>query len=441
MLGIFGLNRNKYREIDPVKRIKGEMEVSPDKSLSHRAIIFTSLARGESVVKNFLYARDCLHTLKAFRKLGVKITEEKDGTLIIGGVGLRGLKKPRGKKLYFGNSATGMRLSAGILCGQNFSTVLKGDDSLRERPMRRITVPLTRMGAYISAREGNKPPLKIEPCKGIKGIDYTSPVSSAQVKSCVLLAGLYSQDSTRVSETYKSRDHTERLMRYFDIPLNIEGNTVTLEQGKGWSGKSVTVPGDFSSAAFFITAALLVPDSELKINNVNLNPTRIGFLNILEKMGADIELKNQRTVCNEPVGDILVKHSELTGIKIKPADVPAIIDEIPLIALLATRAKGKSIMDGLSELRKKETDRLHAITTQLNKLGQAVIEQRESLIIEGGQSPVKGEQVQSFKDHRIAMMLAVAGLISSQKVKIDDTECIKTSFPEFFNLLEKVSEK
>ncbi|MGM0440897.1 MAG: 3-phosphoshikimate 1-carboxyvinyltransferase [Elusimicrobiota bacterium] len=441
MLGIFGFNKNKYREIEPVKRIRGNIEVSADKSLSHRSIIFTSLARGKSVIKNFLYAQDCINTLKVFKKLGVDITQKKDGTLVVQGEGPHGLKRPRGKKLYFGNSATGMRLTAGILSAQDFSTVLKGDQSLMERPMRRITVPLTRMGAHISARNGNKPPLRIEPCDSIKGIEYTSPVSSAQVKSSILLAGLYAGDNTRVTEPFKSRDHTERLMKYFDVPLKVDGNTVELEGGNTWEGKPVSIPGDFSSAAFFITAALLVPDSELKIDNVNLNPTRTGFLNILEKMGADIEIEDKKTVCNELVGNILIKYGELEGIKLGPEDVPSVIDEIPLIALLATRAKGKTIMDGLSELRKKETDRLHAITTQLNKLGQAVIEQRDSLIVEGKKSPIKGEQVQSFKDHRIAMMLAVAGLIGSGKVKIDDVNCIKTSFPEFFNLMEEISEQ
>ncbi len=425
-------------KINPVESLDGEIEVSPDKSISHRAIIMASLAKGQSVIKNMLEAEDCLNTLKTVKKSGIRVRKEKSGDIIINGEGRKGYKKPR-SKLYFGNSATGMRLMAGVYCGQDFSTVLSGDTSLKKRPMSRITVPLTRMGANIRAVSGEYPPLKIKSAS-INSINYNSPIASAQVKSSILFAGLYSDGVTTVSEPYKSRDHTERLFKHFGIPVEVKENTVKVKGGQNWPGKYITVPGDFSSAAFFITAALLFKKSRLIIKNVNINPTRTGFIKVAQRMKGDIKILNKKESCNEPVGDIVVRGSDLRAASISKGEIPSVIDEIPLLALLASRAKGKTIIDGASELRKKETDRLHAISTQLQKLGQSVEEQRESLVITGRRGPLKGGKVSSFKDHRIAMMLTIAGLISRDKVIIDDVRCVDTSFPGFYDILKEVTE-
>ncbi len=328
---------------------------------------------------------------------------------------------------------------AGVYCGQNFPAMLTGDKSLKKRPMSRITVPLTRMGANIRAVAGEYPPLRIKPGE-IKSINYNSPIASAQVKSSVMLAGLYATGATTVTEPYKSRDHTERMFKYFGIPVEVVKNTIKVEGGRNWPGKHITVPGDFSSAAFFITAALLFKDNRLVIKNVNLNPTRTGFINIVKRMNGNIKILNKKDSCNEPVGDILIKGSNLKAATIDKSEIPSVIDEVPLIALLASRADGKTIIDGVSELRKKETDRLHAIATQLQKLGQSVEEQSDSLIITGLRGPIKGGKVTSFKDHRIAMMLSVAGLIARGKVIIDDVNCVNTSFPEFYDILKEVTE-
>lgn len=427
------------KTILPAKKISGSIKVSGDKSISHRSLIFTSLASGNSTIKNFLFAQDCINTLKVFKKLGVRIIKQENGNLKVYGKGRYGLKKPRGK-LNFGNSATGMRLMAGVLSAQNFSSVLKGDSSLSVRPMSRITKPLSKMGANITAEEGEHPPLTIEPGR-IKGIKYKSPIASAQVKSCILLAGLYSEKPTTVTEPYKSRDHTERMMEYFGLPVKVDGNTVQVKGETNWPGKSITVPGDFSSAAFFITAALIIPFSRLEIRDVNLNPTRCEFLEVIKKMNGKIEIKDKKVVCNEPKGNIKVSYSDLKSISISENIVPKIIDEIPLIALLATRAQGKTIINGLGELRKKETDRLRAISTQLSAMGQSVQEQGNSLVIHGKKGNLKGSEVISFGDHRIAMMLCIAGLAGEGKTRIKGIKCIKTSFPEFFNLLDETIER
>lgn len=427
-------------DIFPVKHISGSITVNGDKSISHRAIIMASLASGKSTIKNFLYAEDCINTMKILKKLGAKITKKPDGTLLIEGKGRYGLKKPAGK-LYFGNSGTGMRLMSGVLSSQLFSTTLTGDDSLSRRPMRRITLPLTKMGAIIQTWKTEYPPLTIKP--GIlKGITYNSPIASAQVKSCILLAGLYADDTTTVTEPYKSRDHTERMMEYFNIPLKVDGNTVSVTGGRNWPGKDIIVPGDFSSAAFFIAACMLNQGSTLEIRNVNLNPTRTGFLDIVRRMGGNVKIIKEEIVCNEPVGDIHVKFApKLKSIKINEDEIPRIIDEIPLITLLATQAEGKTIINGAGELRKKETDRLHTISTQLQNMGQSVEEQQNSLIITGSEGPLKGAKVESFGDHRIAMMLAIAGINAKGVTAISNIKCVDTSFPGFFNILESIIER
>ncbi len=426
------LKKDSFK-ISPAKRIAGSISISSDKSISHRSIIFASLASGSSVIKNFLMSEDCLNTLKIFKKLGVDIKTEKDGTLIIKGKGRYGLKG--GGRLYCGNSATTMRLLSGILACQNFDSCLYGDSSLSNRPMKRIIIPLKKMGANISAKQDSYPPLKIR--KGeIKGIFYQSPIASAQVKSCIFLAGLYSDNPTRVSEPFKSRDHTEKMMEYFKIPVKIEkDNSIMIKGGNNWPGMSLTIPGDFSSAAFFITAALLIPDSELEIKEVNLNSTRTGFLETVKKMGGNIKILRKKISCNELVGDIKISYSKLKSVQITDKDIPQMIDEIPLVALLATQAEGKTIIDGLSELRKKETDRLHAITTQLSIMGQSIQEEQNSLIIIGNSGSIKGAKINSFGDHRIAMMCIIGALVAKTSSEISSIKCIKTSFPDFFSVL------
>ncbi len=436
-MSIFGSKQKSAKKIFPAKNIGGQIQVSPDKSISHRALIFTSLANGNSCIKNFLNAEDTLNTLKVMRKMGVSIERKRDTSLYVRGKGRYGFSEPSGK-LYFGNSGTGMRLMTGILAAQRFSSVLTGDKSLSGRPMKRIIEPLTRMGANIMAKDNQFPPMKIKPAEEIKGISYDSPIASAQVKSCILLAGLYSEKPTVVSEPYKSRDHTERMMDYFEIPVEVNKNRVKIQGGKNWPGRDITIPGDFSSAAFFITAALIFENSSLEIKNVNLNPTRKGFINILKKMGGGIEIKNERQSCNEPVGDITVKGSKLKGVSLSAKDIPGVIDEIPLISLLASQADGKTIIEGAGELRKKETDRLHAISCGLQDMGQAVTENIDSLVINGRPHSLKGARVKSHSDHRMAMMFAIAALKAKGETEIDNTECIKTSFPGFFNILDEI---
>ncbi|MBN2406131.1 MAG: 3-phosphoshikimate 1-carboxyvinyltransferase [Elusimicrobia bacterium] len=423
----------------PVSRVSGEITVSGDKSISHRSLIFSCLAEGSSRIDNFLFAQDCVDTLNVFKKLGVKIKKDRAGALIISGAGRKGLKKPRGK-LYFGNSGTGMRLMAGVLAAQEFPSVLTGDASLSGRPMGRIIRPLARMGADITATEGDHAPLFIRPGT-IDPITYKSPVASAQVKSCILLAGLFAGGKTVVSEPYKSRDHTERMMEYFGIPVKIKGCQVSVTGGGDWQGKCITVPGDFSSAAFFMTAALIIPGSTLRIKNVNLNPTRTGYLDVVRRMGGEIKITNKRELYNEPIGDITVSSSQLESVNIGRKDVPRLIDEVPLIALLASRAKGKTIIDGVEELRKKESNRLHAVSTQLQNMGQSVEEQQNSLVITGKQGQLRGAKVESFGDHRIAMMLAVAALNAREETSISGVGCVDTSFPDFFKIMESVIEK
>ncbi len=329
---------------------------------------------------------------------------------------------------------------AGVLAGQNFPSTLTGDKSLSGRPMQRITSPLTKMGADVTAREGFYPPLKIKPAT-LKSIDYTTPIPSAQIKSCVLLAGLFANGKTSVTEEYKSRDHTERMMRYFEIPVDINENTVSVTGGVNWPGKSITIPGDFSSAAFFIAATLLLEDSRLLIKDVNLNPTRTGFMNAAMKMGAEIQILNEKTICGEHAGDIEIKSSHLKGIRISGADIPAVIDEVPLLALLASKASGKTVIEDAGELRKKETDRLHATATQLNNMGVNIDEQADSLIITGNPGALRGSRVDSYEDHRIAMMLSVAALAAHGDTFIEKADCVNVSFPDFYSILEECIER
>jgi len=434
------------------KKLKGSIVPPPDKSISHRAVMFASLANGKSIVKNFLRAEDTISTLNAFRKLGVKI-EDKGKKIIIVGQGLHGLKEPA-DIINCGNSGTTTRLLSGILAGNSFFSVLTGDDSLKQRPMARVINPLKEMGAEISARSGDKYlPIAIKG-KGLRAINYNMPVASAQVKSCLILAGLYAEGETTITEPIKSRDHTERMLKAMGAEIEVEGLTIkvgsrspsaTRRGGKSEVGSrklnpaDIEVPSDFSSAAFFIIAALIVPDSEILIKNVGINPTRTGLLDVLKQMGAEIELKNVRKVSGEPVADIRCKSAaNLKAIDISKEQIPALIDEFPILCLAATRADGTTTIRGAEELRVKESDRIKAMAEGLRKMGVEVKEFNDGLSIKGN-AKLKGAVIESYKDHRIAMAFSIASLIASGKTTITGTSAVNISFPGFFEILKKIT--
>jgi 3-phosphoshikimate 1-carboxyvinyltransferase len=421
--------------VQRIKKLKGTIHVPGDKSISHRAIILGAIAEGKTKVKGFLRGEDCLNTMQIFRQLGVEI-KDSGAEVIITGKGLNGLAKPA-SFLEAGNSGTTMRLVSGILAGQSFTSTITGDKSLSNRPMKRIIGPLREMGAVIEAREDNFAPLVINGGK-LKGINYFSKVASAQVKSCLLLAGLYASGETTITEPVKSRDHTERMLKYFGLKIKEDGLTVGIKgQGK-LKGRSVNIPGDISSAAFFMIGGILPGGSEIKIKNVGLNPTRTGVLNVLKDMGADITIENQGTEGEEPAGDIIVKPGSLKGVDITGELMPFLIDEIPVLAVAATQAQGVTRISGARELRVKETDRIKAISSQLSLMGASIEEKEDGMIIYGP-TALKGARVNSFGDHRMAMSLIIAGLMADGTTTVTDTECINTSFPGFMELVKKIS--
>jgi len=415
--------------------LQGEINVPGDKSISHRAIILAALAEGESKVEGFLESEDCLSTIYAFEKLGVEILHKKENEYIVKGVGLQGLKEPE-DTLNCRNSGTTMRIMQGLLAAQNFYTVLTGDDSLRKRPMNRIINPLTKMGGKIWSREGGYAPLSIQG-QSISGLDYKLPVASAQVKSSILMAGLYSKERVKIVEPALSRDHTERMLSGFGINIKKVGNTITLppEDNKKLFPQEIKVPGDISSAAFFITASLITKNSELLIKDVGINPTRIGFIEVVKKMGGNIKLFNIREVSGEPIADIKVKSSSLKGVEISGDLIPKMIDEIPIAAVLASQAEGETVIKDAAELRVKETDRIYALVSQLSKLGVEIKELEDGLVIKGPNQIRGGVTVDSFGDHRIAMSLAVAGLRAESEIKVANSQVINNSFPGFKELL------
>jgi 3-phosphoshikimate 1-carboxyvinyltransferase len=419
----------------PAKSIRGEITVPGDKSISHRAIMFGSIARGETTVRNFLRGEDNLATLTAFRAMGIDIKD--DGELLrIGGKGMHGLTEPC-DVLDCGNSGTSIRLITGILAGQRFFSVLTGDRYLRNRPMGRVIEPLSRMGGCIFGRlGGTKAPLAVVG-RELKGIDYSSEVASAQVKSAILLAGLYAEGETKVWEPHLSRDHSERMLRHFGAVVEAIEKGVKVRGGCELTGRDITVPGDISSAAFFLVAATIVPGSELLIRGVGINPSRTGILDILSNMGADILLLDQRHASGEPVADLLVRSAQLKGIEIGGDLIPRAIDEFPIICVAASLAEGRTVIRDARELRVKETDRIAAIAANLRKAGVDVIETEDGLDITGRES-LQGCIAESYGDHRIAMAMLVAGLGASSPVTVNDVECIATSFPNFGTLLEKV---
>ncbi len=418
--------------VKPCKGLRGEIAVPGDKSISHRAVILGAIAEGPTEIRGLLRGADTLNTVKAFRQMGVAVEDGGD-RLVIEGTARRGLQEPR-DLLDMGNSGTGMRLLAGLLAGQDFFSVLTGDVYLRQRPMRRVTRPLRAMGATILGREGGRfAPLAIRGGK-LAGIDHISPVSSAQVKSAVLLAGLHAQGRTSVTEPYPSRDHTERMLRQFGGRIETVGTTVTVDGGQRLSGCAIDVPADFSSAAFFTVAALIVKKSDLLLRGVGVNPTRTGLLPILQRMGARIEVA-PRGEGEEPMADLHVVSSPLRGTTVTPDEVPAAIDEFPILCVAAAFAEGETTLTGASELRVKETDRIRAMRENLQALGADVSERDDGLVIRGG-VPLRGARCNSFGDHRIAMAMAVAGLCCAGETVVEDTACIGTSFPGFRKILE-----
>lgn len=400
-----------------------------DKSISHRAILFGALAEGESVYENFLEAEDCLHTLEAMRRMGIEIHHEKGtGKVRISGKGMHGLSAP-GQELYLGNSGTSLRLLLGILAGQRFEAVLAGDPSLSGRPMRRVTDPLKRMGAQIKGREnGNFAPLTIRGGK-LRGIDFDNQLSSAQVKSALLLAGMYAENRTLIREAIPSRDHTERFLEAAGAPFQKFGHDLVIEKTEMLLPMRARVAGDISSAAFFIAGAAMVSGSEVTLQDVGLNPTRTGLLEVLKRMGAKIETQVTQTI-PEPMGNIHVRGAKLKGTGITPQEIPSLIDELPVLMVAMALAEGESLISGAAELRVKETDRIHSMVVNLKMLGASIDELPDGALIRGVEE-FHGATVESFGDHRTAMSMGVASLAAKGTITVMDTACMATSYPAF----------
>lgn len=416
--------------------LRGELTVPGDKSISHRAVMFGALARGTTEVTNFLQGADCLSTIDCFRRLGIEIdnTPEK---ILVHGKGLHGLQAPL-EMLDTGNSGTTTRLISGILAGQCFETILNGDSSIQSRPMKRIMEPLAQMGADIVSINGNGcAPLRIRPAASLHGISYQSPVASAQVKSCILLAGLYADTPTSVTEPQLSRNHTELMLSGFGADVRTEGNTAVIRPEPDLRAMKLKVPGDISSAAYFIAAALTVPDSELLIKNVGINPTRDGILRVLREMGADISLQNKKISGGEPTADLLVKYSSLKGTIIGGALIPTLIDELPVIAVLAALAEGTTIIRDAAELKVKESNRIDTVAAALTAMGAHVQATDDGMIIDGGY-PLHGAVVDSHLDHRIAMSFAVAALAADGETEITGADCVRISYPDFYETLHRL---
>lgn len=416
--------------------LKGTLTVPGDKSISHRAVMFGALAEGTTTIHGFLKGADCLSTIGCFQAMGIDI-EEKEDTIYVHGKGLRGLQAPDGV-LDVGNSGTTTRLISGILAGQNFTSELSGDASLNTRPMKRIIAPLSMMGADITSKNKDGcAPLLIHG-RPLSAIHYDSPVASAQVKSCVLLAGLYADGETSVTEPALSRDHTERMLRSFGADIRTEGRTCTITPPKTLHGQHIEVPGDISSAAFFIAAACITPDSDVLIQNVGINPTRAGILEVCRAMGADVSLENVRETGGEPVADIRARTSRLKGTVIEGDIIPTLIDELPVIALMACFAEGQTIIRDAHELRVKESDRIAIVSDNLLAMGADVIPTDDGFFINSRQGTLTlhGAGINCAMDHRIAMTFAVAGLNADGETVITDSDCVDVSYPDFFRQLE-----
>ncbi len=422
--------------LEKINKLKGNIFVPGDKSISHRSLILGSIAQGETQIYNFLNSLDCLKTIECMQALGAEIELDKDNSVKIKGKGLYGLQEPK-DILDVGNSGTTIRLLAGLLSGQDFYSVLSGDDSIRKRPMKRVIEPLRLMGANIWGRkDGQFAPLSVRGNK-LNPFQYTLPVASAQVKTALLFAGLYATGGTIIKEPLPTRDHTERMLEIMQADLKISPPEIKVVGGKELKGTDIFIPGDISSAAYFIAAASILKGSQITIKQVGVNPTRTGIIEILEKMGAKIDTLNYRIKSNEPQADLMIEYSKLRAAEIKKENIPFLIDELPLIAVVASQAQGKTVVSGAKELRVKETDRIKAIVSELKKMGADIKEKEDGFIVEGP-SKLKGAVCESYNDHRIAMSLAVAALLAEGKTVIRNSECINISFPGFEKTLQNL---
>jgi 3-phosphoshikimate 1-carboxyvinyltransferase len=429
----------KYAVMDylvkPCKKFDGFISPAGDKSISHRLAILGAIAHGDTIIRNHCTGEDFFSTLKCLSDLGINY-EIENNSVIIHGKGLFGLKEPK-NVLYAGNSGTTIRLLTGVLAAQQFASTITGDESLINRPMKRIIEPLSMMGAQIEARRNNFPPLSIRGTE-LKPINYILPIGSAQVKSAILLAALYPKGKSRIRDPFYSRNHTENLLPHFNADISFEDDWIIINGQTPLKGIDFTVPGDFSSAAFFIAGAILNENSSITIKNVGLNPTRTGFLNILKQMQAKINILNTAMIGNEKIGDISIASSELRAISIDKNIIPSIIDELPIFAVLATKASGITTVRGAEELRYKETDRIKAIVNNLTNLGISIKELKDGFIIKG-QQKIQGGTAHSYSDHRIAMAMAIAGTASLNGVYIKDAECVSISYPNFFETLYSIA--
>lgn len=418
-------------EVKKKNSLKGVISVPGDKSISHRAVMIGSIAEGLTEVENFLVAKDTLSTVECMRKLGVDIKLERNRVKVYG----KGLYLSKSSEvLDVGNSGTTIRLLMGILAGQEFETILTGDDSIKRRPMGRVIVPLTLMGAKIEAREGNFAPVKIRGGK-LRGIEYKMPIASAQVKSSIMLASLYAEGRTVIEEPALSRNHTELMLQTFGARIEIDGKKIFCYPGSKLKGQKIIVPGDISSAAYFIVAANLLPNSEVVIKDVNVNPTRTGIIDVLKGMGGNVELINERYVNNEKIADIVAKSSKLKGIEIGGDLIPKLIDEIPVIAVAAVFAEGTTVIKNAEELKVKESNRIKSMTSELGKMGAKIFETEDGMIIEGT-GFLRGAEVESYNDHRVAMSLWIAGLLAEGQTIIKKAECVDVSYPDFYKTFD-----
>ena len=415
--------------------LRGSFFVPGDKSISHRAVILGAIAQGRTTIKGLLESEDVSATVNAFRHMGVKIDQREGGGMVIDGVGLYGLRDP-GQPLNMGNSGTAMRLMAGVLAGQSFPVTLIGDDSLSQRPMARVVEPLRALGADITTQSNGYPPIQIQPVEQLEGVNYVMPVASAQVKSAFLLAALCADGTSQIKEPEQTRDHTERMLTGFGHTISQQGDWLRVIGGKELAGTKLVVPGDLSSAAFFIVGAAIATGSEIILRNVGVNPTRTGVIEILQQMGASIDCLNRKTVCGEPTADLMVRSTPLRGVGIGTHQVARAIDEFPILSIAAACAHGKTTLHGAEELRVKESDRIRSIVTGLSELGVSAEEKADGYSVTGGQ--ILPGEVDSRSDHRIAMAFAIAGLVVSGSICIKDTLNVRTSFPGFVELASSI---
>jgi 3-phosphoshikimate 1-carboxyvinyltransferase len=426
-----------FKILSPKGPLVGEIEVPGDKSISHRALIFGSIAEGETNVEHFLPSADTLATENCLRELGVSIEVPSETVRVISGKGLEAFQEPA-QVLDACNSGTTLRILLGLLAGRPFFCAFTGDASLRKRPMKRVVDPLRKMGAKIFGRDGgNFPPLCVEG-GNLQGIFYKIPVASAQVKSALMLAGLQAKGETILEEIAETRDHTERFFKHLGLPFQKEGNQICVFPSNSPKAKDIRVPGDFSSASFFLTGGLCVKGSHLRIKNVGLNPTRIGFLDVLKRMGANIKLEILQDFSHEPIGHLEVKFSQLQSTEISSEEVPRMIDELPIFAVVATQARGVSVVSGAGELRVKESDRISTLCAELSKMGADIQEHPDGFVVKG-RCRLKGARVKSHGDHRLAMSLAIAALLADGETTLENPDCVDISFPKFFEVLDSLA--